>query len=151
VEYEEEEEEKEEVEEEIPTRATSKRSLVSQPLSLVKFDLLVSKPLLSNATRAATAWFGPNGDDGSKAALIKQNPLINLPYIVDAAADGLVVTQSNACYTYLARKLSLYGATEKDAAEVGLYTLNPVTLGESGCPKPSRLASNWSLSQGREA
>lgn len=63
-----------------------------------------------------SSWFGPNGDDGPKATLAKKNPLINLPYVVDADAD-LIVTQSNACYQYLGRKLALYGTTDKDAAE----------------------------------
>uniref|UniRef100_A0A7S0S7X4 glutathione transferase n=1 Tax=Mantoniella antarctica TaxID=81844 RepID=A0A7S0S7X4_9CHLO len=69
-----------------------------------------------------SSWFGPNGTDGPKAALLQQNPLINLPYVVDHAR-GIVIAQSNACLQYLARQLGLYGGasdganTDKAAAE----------------------------------
>lgn len=55
-----------------------------------------------------SAWYGPNGNDGPKSELIKRNPLINLPYVIDHTR-GVVVTQSNACYQYVARELGLYG------------------------------------------
>lgn len=65
-----------------------------------------------------SSWFGPNRNDGPKFTLIEKNPLINLPYVVDHE-DDVVVTQSNACMQYLARKLGrdLYGVTAKHAVE----------------------------------
>jgi glutathione S-transferase len=42
-----------------------------------------------------------------KAELSKKNPLANLPFVIDG---DVVVTQSNACLTYLAGKLGLMGA-----------------------------------------
>ena len=49
-----------------------------------------------------------------KPALKAKNPLINLPYVVDGE---VVVSQSNACLSYLGRKLGLWGGNE---AEVSL-------------------------------
>ena len=44
----------------------------------------------------------------AKPALKERNPLINLPYVIDT--DGsTVVTQSNACFLFLGRKLDLLG------------------------------------------
>lgn len=51
----------------------------------------------------AASWF-----KNSKPELRKVNPLINLPYIID---DGLVVSQTNACLTYLGKKYNLWGKT----------------------------------------
>ena len=46
-----------------------------------------------------------------KPGLVEKNALMNLPYIVDG--DN-VVTQSNACLTYLGRKYNLNGKTETE-------------------------------------
>jgi glutathione S-transferase/nucleoside diphosphate kinase len=56
----------------------------------------------------ASAWFD------KKPAIKAKNPLANLPYIED---DGNIITQSNACMTYLASKLGLYGVTSQDRIE----------------------------------
>jgi len=53
----------------------------------------------------ADKWFGED-----KPRLIKQNPLINLPYLVDG---DVVLSHSNTIYTYLGDKL---GLTPKDEA-----------------------------------
>eukprot|EP00455_Lapot_gusevi_P028499 TRINITY_DN3043_c0_g3_i1.p1 TRINITY_DN3043_c0_g3~~TRINITY_DN3043_c0_g3_i1.p1 ORF type:complete len:303 (-),score=103.71 TRINITY_DN3043_c0_g3_i1:132-938(-) len=58
-----------------------------------------------------------NGFDHSswfsvKPQLKAKNPLINLPYVIDG---DVVVTQSNACFAYLGRKLGLMG---KDLLEL---------------------------------
>ena len=50
----------------------------------------------------ASEWFTTQ-----KAIYKECNPLINLPYIVDA---GNVITQSNACMLYLGRKLDMLGS-----------------------------------------
>ena len=44
-----------------------------------------------------------------KPGLVEKNALTNLPYIVDG---DIVITQSNACLTYLGRKYNLNGKTE---------------------------------------
>jgi len=48
-----------------------------------------------------------------KPPLLEKNALMNLPYVKDG---DLVVTQSNACYLYLARKLNLHGKTVEETA-----------------------------------
>mmetsp|Transcript_12177 Transcript_12177/g.28411 ORF Transcript_12177/g.28411 Transcript_12177/m.28411 type:complete len:239 (+) Transcript_12177:92-808(+) len=53
-----------------------------------------------------SAWFGPE-----KKQLQAINPLINLPYVKHG---DLVVTQSNACYTYLGRLCGLNGKTDEE-------------------------------------
>lgn len=47
----------------------------------------------------------------AKPALQAANPLMNLPYLVDG---DVVVSQSNACLTYLGRKFQLNGKTETE-------------------------------------
>lgn len=49
-----------------------------------------------------------------KPAVQAKNPLANLPYV---EVDGVVVTQSSACMTYLGAKLGLLGASDADKAE----------------------------------
>jgi len=44
-----------------------------------------------------------------KEGLRAKNPLINLPYVIDG---DLVISQSNACFMYLGRKLNLLGSNE---------------------------------------
>ncbi len=48
-----------------------------------------------------------------KPALKARNPLMNLPYVIDNET-GVVVTQSNACMSFLGRKLDLWGKSEAD-------------------------------------
>lgn len=50
-----------------------------------------------------------------KPPLQERNALMNLPYIIDG---DLVITQSLACMTHLARKFQLYGSTAADAAKI---------------------------------
>ena len=47
----------------------------------------------------------------AKPTLKAQNPLMNLPYIIDTDADGntVTVTQSNACMLYMGRKFGMLG------------------------------------------
>mmetsp|Transcript_3530 Transcript_3530/g.7151 ORF Transcript_3530/g.7151 Transcript_3530/m.7151 type:complete len:341 (+) Transcript_3530:24-1046(+) len=55
----------------------------------------------------ARSWFSP------KKSLKTSNPFINLPYVVDESS-GLVVSQTNACFSYLGRKLGLWGTTQEE-------------------------------------
>jgi len=56
-----------------------------------------------------SAWFN------HKPTLAPKNPLINLPYIIDGER---IITQSNACYTYLGRKFHLNGKNEDEITKV---------------------------------
>ena len=50
----------------------------------------------------------------AKTALRKKNPLMNLPYLIDG---DVVVSQTNACFAYLGRKLGLFGSNEAEASQ----------------------------------
>ena len=54
-------------------------------------------------------WFG------SKPALKERNALMNLPYVIDG---DFVVVQSNACMTYLGRKLGMAGENAQEASQI---------------------------------
>lgn len=56
-----------------------------------------------------SAWFGV------KPALVEKNALMNLPYIVDG---DTVVAQTNACFTYLGRRLGLNGSNDAELTRV---------------------------------
>jgi glutathione S-transferase len=47
--------------------------------------------------------------------LKKKNPFINLPYVVDG---DVVVSQTNACLSYLGRKFNLWGFNEAEIIQV---------------------------------
>lgn len=46
----------------------------------------------------------------AKPGLKALNPLINLPYVKDG---NVIVSQSNACFLYLGRKLGMLGASQE--------------------------------------
>lgn len=69
------------------------------PLNAINYDLRVT----ADARFDASEWFN------EKKKLKEQNPLINLPYVV---YEGQLVSQSNACFTFLGRKLGLWGNDE---------------------------------------
>ena len=54
-----------------------------------------------------STWF-----KGDKPGLKDKNPLTNLPYVVDG---DIVVSQTNACFSYLGRKFNLWGANVVDS------------------------------------
>lgn len=58
-----------------------------------------------------TEWFSV------KPELVKKNPFMNLPYVIDETND-IVLTQSNPCLHYLARKFSLMGQDDKEISQV---------------------------------
>lgn len=74
------------------------------PLNSVNYDL-VAKP---EGGFDGSLWFN------EKPALKAQNPLINLPYV---KVGDTVITQSNACFTFLGRKLNMLGHSEKETSE----------------------------------
>jgi len=55
---------------------------------------------------------------GAKPALQKINPLINLPYVeVHNADQKIVVAQSIACMTLLARELDMQGSDRNENSQ----------------------------------
>lgn len=50
-----------------------------------------------------------------KPELKEKNPLINLPYVIDGEN---VISQTNACFSYLGRKLNLWGNTDQEIIAV---------------------------------
>jgi glutathione S-transferase len=48
-----------------------------------------------------------------KPTLQAENPLINLPYVIDGKK---VIAQTNACFLYLGRKFSMLGKDEDELA-----------------------------------
>lgn len=62
-----------------------------------------------------------------KPALVEKNPFMNLPYVIDEEAD-LVLTQSNPCLLYLARKYNLAGKTPLETVYVDQGLQNRVSL-----------------------
>ena len=61
-----------------------------------------------------TTYDGSSWHESSKVDLKKSNSLINLPYIklLESSGDNLVISQSNACLMYLARKFNMIGKNE---------------------------------------
>jgi len=64
-------------------------------------------------------WFK---DPNAKQAILKRNPLANLPYLIDG---DLVICQTNAIFKYLGRKFDLYGNNdiEMSKTEQCLYQI----------------------------
>ncbi len=71
---------------------------------------------------------GSEWHDNAKIKLKKTNSLINLPYIelIDSSGDNLVITQSNACLSYLGRKFDMFGRNkiEESQCEQLLFETN---------------------------
>mmetsp|Transcript_15871 Transcript_15871/g.23904 ORF Transcript_15871/g.23904 Transcript_15871/m.23904 type:complete len:274 (-) Transcript_15871:139-960(-) len=74
-----------------------------RPLNNVMYDVKVE-----DGKYDCSEWFT------AKKELKKQNPLINLPYIIDG---NRLISQTNACFSYLGRKLDMWGSTEDEAIE----------------------------------
>eukprot|EP00729_Bicosta_minor_P025211 gene25211-4085_t len=53
--------------------------------------------------------------EDAKPAIKEANALANLPYV--KTEDGTVITQSNACLSFLARRFKLMGSNEKQVSE----------------------------------
>lgn len=75
------------------------------PLDNVSYDIIVD-PVTGKSD--ANSWFD------AKSALKVINPLVNLPYIKDG--DKLI-SQSNACFLYLGRKLNMLGDNDDELCQ----------------------------------
>ena len=62
---------------------------------------------------------GSEWHEEDKINLKKRNSLINLPYIELTNSDGteLLISQSNACLSFLGRKFNMYGKNEVDVSQ----------------------------------
>ncbi|GMH55078.1 hypothetical protein TL16_g03278 [Triparma laevis f. inornata] len=77
------------------------------PTKILMYDVKMDG---ATGAQDRSAWFEP------KKQLKIENPFINLPYIIDHERDGLIVSQTNACMSYMGRRLGLWGRSEKDVA-----------------------------------
>ena len=57
---------------------------------------------------------GSEWHESDKIVLKKRNSLINLPYIelINSSGDELLISQSNACLSFLGRKFNMFGKSE---------------------------------------
>ena len=62
---------------------------------------------------------GSEWHDSDKIDLKKRNSLINLPYmeLVNSSGDELLISQSNACLSYLGRKFNMFGKNEVEVSK----------------------------------
>lgn len=74
------------------------------PLNAVNYDCAIKE----GGGFDASSWFSVKPEFKAK------NPFINLPYVQDGE---VLVTQSNACLSYLARKLGLWGNNPAEEIE----------------------------------
>ena len=77
----------------------------------------------------------------AKHALKAKNSLMNLPYVMDG---DVVVTQSQACLQYLARKLGLYGVgtvVELQGKNLDEHMSDVLNLGADRLPVQSLFAN----------
>jgi glutathione S-transferase len=74
------------------------------PLNNVMYDAIQKE----DGSFDASEWFS------KKPELKLDNALINLPYVIDG---GKVISQSNACMSYLGRKLGLWGRTLEEKCD----------------------------------
>ncbi len=62
---------------------------------------------------------GSEWHENDKIKLKKRNSLINLPYIElnNSQGDKILISQSNACLTFMGRKFNMFGKNENDASK----------------------------------
>ena len=62
---------------------------------------------------------GSEWHENDKIKLKKRNSLINLPYIElnNSQGDELLISQSNACLTFIGRKFDMFGKNENDVSK----------------------------------
>ena len=62
---------------------------------------------------------GSEWHDNDKIELKKRNSLINLPYIElnNSQGDEILISQSNACLTFIGRKFDMFGKNENDVSK----------------------------------
>lgn len=69
--------------------------------------------------KGETTYNGSSWHEVNKIELKKSNSLINLPYIevLDLNEDRLILSQSNSCILYLARKFNMLGQNEIEVSQ----------------------------------
>ena len=69
--------------------------------------------------KGETTYNGSSWHEANKIELKKSNSLINLPYIevLDLNEDRLILSQSNSCILYLARKFNMLGQNEIEVSQ----------------------------------
>ena len=62
---------------------------------------------------------GNEWHEKDKIELKKRNSLINLPYIelIDSQGDDMLISQSNACLSFLGRKFGMFGKNEDEVSK----------------------------------
>ena len=62
---------------------------------------------------------GSEWHESDKIVLKKRNSLINLPYIelINSSGDELLISQSNACLSFLGRKFNMFGKSEIEVSK----------------------------------
>ena len=62
---------------------------------------------------------GSEWHERDKIDLKKRNSLINLPYIelINSSGDELIISQSNACLSFLGRKFNMFGKNEVEISQ----------------------------------
>src|SRR6056300_161132 len=62
---------------------------------------------------------GSEWHEKDKIELKKRNSLINLPYIelINSQGDDVLISQSNACLSFLGRKFNMFGKNENEISE----------------------------------
>lgn len=80
-----------------------------EPLKSVCYDPIV----LEDASFDRGEWVT------DKENLIKRNPLMNLPYLIDKSSNGdeILISQTNACFMYLGRKYSMLGSNDLELSQ----------------------------------
>ena len=82
----------------------------SNPTGTIKINTFDSK-FIDNSSYDTSSWFD------EKPSLKAQNPLMNLPYIIDHTNNNIVISQTNACFSYLGRRLNLW---PKEDAQISM-------------------------------
>lgn len=70
--------------------------------------------IMYDAAPTADGGFDKSSWFDEKPALKKKNPFINLPYVIDG---DTVISQTNACLSYLGRSLDMFGDNPIEASE----------------------------------
>lgn len=79
-----------------------------------------------------------------KPELKAKNPLMNLPYVMDG---DIIVVQSNACFTYLGRKLNLLGKNDLELCQCEQLLCEIMDIRnhliDYVYPEPRKSATDW--------
>ena len=101
-------------------------------LNYAEVDFVDTQMVGTTPEAKREVWF-----EGRKPELLKKNPLVSLPFVVDGET---VITQSNQCLLYVARKYGLAGTPETvDAVEqilLEVFDLRNATVSVAYCQEP---------------